>query len=141
MMHTKAPMASFGWRDIHEAREVLHACQVLDIDRDEPALEAWSKRLAKHVRTRSSVGGLLMWNQTRDTEGGAFFMVSGQTPAEERQVLENAFWLISCGAVYAASRVGSRHWKEWPDYRTTIAGDRYLVWVLSNAHDVEGMLR
>lgn len=51
---------------------------------------------------------------------------------------------MSCGTVYAASRVGTKGYKARPDCRFRIGGregDLYLGWLIPNDRDVEGLRR
>ena len=86
-------------------------------------------------------GALLAWNLTRDEEGGHLVILTGQTVEEEQQVLRNASWMVSCGALYAAVRVGMKGWKSWADERVRERGDEFLVWLVPNNPDIDGMVR
>ena len=53
--------------------------------------------------------------------------------------MDNATWLVSCGAVYAASRVGTR-FKETADHAfNDHNGDRWLCWLLWNDREVSSL--
>lgn len=126
--------AAYTWHDIAATDSLLQPLQMVEADRD--ALPFGSDDLRDDFRTYETYGGLLVWNLTRDEEGGVLVMLTGQTSDQERQVMANAGWMVSCGAVYAASRVGMKGWKTSYDDRIMIDGEELLVWVLPNDFDV-----
>lgn len=131
--------AAFSWHDIVEATRMLGAVDRYDRARDDIAPIA--NNAAKAAARRPDVGALLLWNRTKDLEHGELYMLAGQTRAEEYQVLDNVAWMISCGTVYAASRVGVKSYKARPDFTTRIEGDTYIGWVIPNDRDVDGLRR
>lgn len=127
-------LATYTWRDL-AARDVhLDRLRLAESDRDQ--LPLGGQDLRDDFRTYPEYGGLLVWNRTRDDETGLLVMITGQTPTQERQVMENAGWLVSCGAVYAAAGRGMRGWKTSYDDLVTVEGDEHLVWILSNDADI-----
>lgn len=86
-----------------------------------------------------SVGGLLMWNKTRDEEGGHFVMFTGQDAEQEVTVIANAEWMVSCGALYAAARVGWKSYKTRPDFLIDVGGNEMLVWLLPCNENIPGL--
>jgi hypothetical protein len=131
--------AVFSWHDIAEANRTLHAVDRYDRARDD--IDPITNKAAKAAALDPSVGALLLWNRTKDLETGELYMLAGQTRAEELQVMDNVSWMISCGTVYAADRVGMKSYKASPDFTTRLDGDTYLGWVIPNDRDVDGMRR
>jgi len=125
-----ATTAAYTWHDLAATDSLLLGLQLLDANRVD--LPLGTEDLRDDCRTYPAYGGLLAWNLTRDEESGHLVMLAGQTAEQEQQVMANAAWLVSCGAVYAAARVGMKGWKTAYDDRCTIEGDEFLVWVLEN---------
>ncbi|GEP38588.1 hypothetical protein NPS01_22510 [Nocardioides psychrotolerans] len=134
-----AVMASHTWRDLAAEASLLRDVRLYDAAR--PRIPFASKDLRQACMADHEIGGLLAWNSTTDDEGGSLVMFAGQSAAQERRVMENAGWMVSCGAVYAAERVGVKGYKLQPDARVTEGTNEFLVWLLPNGADVEGMLR
>lgn len=130
--------ARFTWRDV--AHRSLDAVLKYDIDRSEVDAYVPSRAIQAAARD-TEYGALLLWNRTRDEERGHLVMFTGQTCGQEIQVIESVSWMISCGTVYSASRVGVRSYKADPDFRTRIGGETYLAWLIPNGRDVDGLLR
>lgn len=127
--------ARFTWEDIAaENRTIASTLTLAEADRLDPPFG--TSDLRDDCATYDTYGGLLAWNRTRDEEGGHLVMFTGQTAEQERRVLANASWLVSCGAVYAASPVGMTGWKTSYDDRCTVGGDELLVWLLPNSYDL-----
>lgn len=129
---TDEPATNFTWRDL-QTWEVYGSSMVgVDVERRSPSLPPMLRRRSAHP----SVGGFLAWNKTLDLEGGTFIMLSGQDSEEERLTLRNVGWWVSCGLIYALSRVG-RHYRE-PDHRVrSPEGHTWHVWVVPNNRSVE----
>lgn len=133
-------VSCYSWRDLAATDAHLDRFHRAEADRD--ALPLGSQDLRHDFRTSPQHGGLIAWNLTKDEDTGLLVMLTGQTPEQERQVMENAAWLVSCGAVYPAARVGKKGWKTSYDDRVEVDGDELLVWVLPNDTDIhEGMRR
>lgn len=131
--------AAFSWHDVAEAMRHLDAVDRYDRAREDIA--PIRNKSAKAAALDPNSGGLLLWNRTKDLEHGELYMLTGQTRAQEYQVLDNVAWMISCGAVYATSRVGTKSYKARPDFRTRFEGDTYLGWVIPNDRDIDGLRR
>lgn len=134
---TSQETARFTWHDLAQEDSLLrHACTLQDLSRD--ALPFGDTAMRRYVSGNRDVGGILTWNESQDPEHGHLFMLFGQTAQQERQVMQNAGWMVSAGAVYSARRVGVRGYKAEPHFRVVVEGDSYLVWLLFNDRDVDG---
>lgn len=132
--------AAHSWRDLLTyGNRTLAELTPYESDRD--SLFFGGRALRRAVAEDPSIGGLLAWNRTKDEEGGHLIMFTGQTPGQERQVIDNASWLVSCGAVYAASRVGTDFKSARVEWKTRAGEDTFWVFRLSNDRNVDGMLR
>lgn len=131
--------ATYTWRDLVAGHGTLQSHELIDADRGH--LNFTRSRAVRAATHSPTCGGLLLWNATQDYEQGHIVMLTGQTAEQERQVMDNAAWMISCGAAYSATRVGMGSYKSNPDHRLTIRGDRFLVWTLANDSDVYGTIR
>lgn len=127
---TRVGTAAFTWRDIFADGPHAGGLRLEAVDRDD--LPVASTNLRAAVEAAPAAGGLLLWNKTLDEEGGHLVMFTGQTCAEERQVLTNAEWLISCGAVYAAARVGRVYKDGSRDVALRHDGHQLYAWLLPN---------
>lgn len=66
-------------------------------------------------------------------------MLEGLDGDQEHRVMDNALWLVSCGKVYFAARVGmSCKADAWHAF-TDDDGDRWLCWLLWNDRDVQSL--
>lgn len=128
--------AAHSWREFIADSPYRSSLACQEASRDD--LWFGTKVLRERVASSADVGGLLMWNKTEDPERGALLMLTGQDVAQEHRVMDNAKWLVSCGAVYAASRVGTR-FKGTADHSFTHEGDKWICWLLWNDREVASL--
>ena len=121
---TTLATARFTLRESGLARR----CILMQAARDD--LGCGSRALAKAVIGDASTAGMLLRNRDRDEEWGMVVMLTGQSTGQELRVIHNAEWMVNCGAVCAAARVGMRGWKLRPDHRIGAHEERHLVWLL-----------
>lgn len=140
-------MAAHSWTELFATTPYGRYCGLHEANRDDlgfVATDIGDEDLEQRVASDNTIGGILVWEGTPDHEGGSLVMLSGQTVEQEQQVIDNAGWLISCGAIYAPDRVGwrSKSSADWTrgDVDEPEQGLQY-VWQLPNDHDVDGMLR
>jgi hypothetical protein len=134
---TAGETARFTWRDLLATGPYARDLPEL-VDLDVDSVAHLSVSLQRRVNGTPGTGGLLMWNRDRDAEEGTLVMFTGQSTAEERQVLENAQWLVSTGAVYSVARLGARK----PTADTQVRLDsRMWVWLLPSDRDRPGVRR
>jgi|GEM_PF-6612958 len=135
---SRDPEQVFTWRDlalfethgVHEYNGRITGLIPVDASRHGLPFAVPAGSLLGDAVKCSEVGGLLMWNASRDDEGGTLVMFAGQTPRQQAAVLNNGCAWISC--TYAESRVG-KHWRD-PDDVLVIGGESWHVWYLVNDH-------
>lgn len=127
----KESTASFTWRDVDRALDRDHV--LYDSDRDPFRFRFVGETILGRIANDQTIGGVMLWNATQDHEHGHIVMLTGQTRVDEYTVMENAYWMVSCGAVYAARRVGWKSYKSTPHAKVKDGrGDEYLLWLLRN---------
>lgn len=131
-----AEFAAHSWREFIEGRTYGSSLACRDSQRH---IAFGTKVLRDRVRHSPDIGGLLCWNKTKDPEHGSLVMIAGQTVDQEHWVIRNAEWLVSCGAVYSASRVGTKFKETAGHAFTDGAGDRWICWLLWNDREVSSL--
>lgn len=126
--------ARYSWQDLLMASPGHAAdCTLLDLPRNSPTFDQPTRLL---LDERPNIGGVLLWNKTLDAESGTLIMLTGQVKSQEQQVVRNATWMASTGAMYSARRTGWKGYKLHPDVVTVIDGEEHLLWLLPNAYNV-----
>lgn len=113
-------------------------------DADREDLGFGNTALRSAVLKQQNVGAVLLWNRTLDTHYGDLIMLTGQNCDAERRVVDNATWMVSCGAIYSVQRVGHGGYKAATDFQFRLGGrggDLIYAWLIPNDRDIPGLRR